>query len=164
MLHCDLRVRWKLASDLQFRAAISEPKILFFCGISGDLAPSTRKSLAIATVRFWGAKGFPHIAPERAALSCDPPPLDPTLTPPPPKDNLAIPPKEGGIARYLAIPRKRRCDRYSDTLQRDRGGSQCWVTKPTKKGLFDKNGEIDEFAFYPLTQTLPSSDPRKRRK
>ena len=25
-LHCDLRVRWKVASDLRFRAAISEPK------------------------------------------------------------------------------------------------------------------------------------------
>ena len=45
------RVRWKVASDLRFRAAISEPKIHFFCGISGDLAPSTRKSLAIAIVR-----------------------------------------------------------------------------------------------------------------
>ena len=56
MLHCDLRVRWKVASDLQFRAAISEPKIHSFCGISGDLAPSTRKSLAIAIVRFWCAK------------------------------------------------------------------------------------------------------------
>ena len=28
----------------------------FGCGISGDLAPSTRKSLAIAIVRFWRAK------------------------------------------------------------------------------------------------------------
>ena len=26
MLHCDLRVRWKVASDLRFRAAMSEPK------------------------------------------------------------------------------------------------------------------------------------------
>ena len=25
MLHCDLRVRWKDASDLRFQAAISEP-------------------------------------------------------------------------------------------------------------------------------------------
>ena len=56
MLHCDLRVRWKVASDLRFRAAISEPKTHSFCGISGDLAPSTRKSLAIAIVRFWCAK------------------------------------------------------------------------------------------------------------
>ena len=53
MMHCDLRVRWKVASDLRFRAAISEPKTPSFCGISGDLAPSTRKSLAIAIVRFW---------------------------------------------------------------------------------------------------------------
>ena len=52
MLHCDLRVRWKVASDLRFRAAISEPKAPSFCGISGDLALSTRKSLAIAIVRF----------------------------------------------------------------------------------------------------------------
>ena len=56
MLHCDLRVRWKVASDLRFRAATSEPKTPSFCGISGDLAPSTRKSLAIAIVRFWCAK------------------------------------------------------------------------------------------------------------
>ena len=54
--HCDLRLRWKVASDLRFRAAISEPKIPSFCGISGDLAPSTQKSLAIAIVRFWCAK------------------------------------------------------------------------------------------------------------
>ena len=56
MLHCDLRVRWKVASDLRFQAAISEPGTPSFCGISGDLAPSTRKSLAIAIVRFWCAK------------------------------------------------------------------------------------------------------------
>ena len=56
MLHCDLRVRWKVASDLRFRAAMSEPKTPSFCGISGDLSPSTRKSLAIAIVRFWYAK------------------------------------------------------------------------------------------------------------
>ena len=41
MLHCDLRVRWKVASDLRFQAAISEPKTPSFCGISGDLALST---------------------------------------------------------------------------------------------------------------------------
>ena len=46
----------EIASDLRFRAAISEPKTSSFCGISGDLAPSTRKSLAIAIVRFWCAK------------------------------------------------------------------------------------------------------------
>ena len=56
MLQCDLRVRWKVASDLRFRAAISEPKTPSLCGISGDLAPSTRKSLAIRIVRFWCAK------------------------------------------------------------------------------------------------------------
>ena len=49
-LHCDLGVRWKVASDLRFRAAISEPETPSFCRISGDLAPSTRKSLAIAIV------------------------------------------------------------------------------------------------------------------
>ena len=56
MLHCDVRVRWKVASDLRFRVAISEAKTSSFCGISGGLAPSTRKSLAIAIVRFWCAK------------------------------------------------------------------------------------------------------------
>ena len=56
MLHCHLRVRWKVASDLRFQAAISEPKTSSLCGISGDLALSTRKSLAIAIVRFWCAK------------------------------------------------------------------------------------------------------------
>ena len=48
MLHCDLRVRWKVASDLRFGAAISEPETRSFCGISGDLTPSMQKSLAIA--------------------------------------------------------------------------------------------------------------------
>ena len=57
-MHCDLRVRWTVDSDLRFRAAISEPKTPSFCGIPGDLAPSTRKSLAIAIVRFWCAKFF----------------------------------------------------------------------------------------------------------
>ena len=56
VLHCDLRVRWKVASDLRFGAAISEPKTHSFCGISSDLALSTRKSLAIAIVRFCCAK------------------------------------------------------------------------------------------------------------
>ena len=56
MLHCDLRVRWKVASDLRIQAAISEPKTPSFCRISGDLDPSTRKSLAIAIARFWCAK------------------------------------------------------------------------------------------------------------
>ena len=56
MLHCDLRLRWKVASDLRFRAAISEPRTDSFCGNSGDLGPSTWKSLAIAIVRFWCAK------------------------------------------------------------------------------------------------------------
>ena len=61
MLHCDLRVRWKVASDSRFQAAISEPKTPPLCGISGDLAPSNRKSLAIAIVRFWCAKlGTPN--------------------------------------------------------------------------------------------------------
>ena len=44
LLRCDLRVRWKVASDLRFHAAISEPQTPPFCAISGDLAPSTRKS------------------------------------------------------------------------------------------------------------------------
>ena len=57
-LHCNLKVRWKVASDLRFRAAMSEPETPSFCGISGDLAPSTQKSLAIAIVRFWCACHF----------------------------------------------------------------------------------------------------------
>ena len=48
----------EVASDLRFRAAISEPKTPSFCGISGDLALSTRKSLAIAIVRFWWAESL----------------------------------------------------------------------------------------------------------
>ena len=60
MLHCGLRVRWKVASDLRFRAAISEPKTSSFCRTSGDLAPSTRRSLAIAMMRFWCAKHYMH--------------------------------------------------------------------------------------------------------
>ena len=56
MLHCDSRVRWKVPSDLRFRAAISESKTPSFCGISGELALSMRKSLAIAIVRFRYAK------------------------------------------------------------------------------------------------------------
>ena len=58
MLHCDLSVRWKVASDLRFRATILEPKTSSFCRISGDLAQSTWKSPAIAIVRFWCAKHF----------------------------------------------------------------------------------------------------------
>ena len=62
MPHCDLRVRWKVASDLRFRAAISEPKTPSFCGISGDLAQSTQTSLAIAIVRFWCAKFLTNVS------------------------------------------------------------------------------------------------------
>ena len=57
MPHSDLRARWKVASDLRFRTAISEPASgLFFLPHFWRLAPSTRKSLAIAIVRFWCAK------------------------------------------------------------------------------------------------------------
>ena len=73
MLHCDLRVRWKVASDLRFQAAISEPKNLSFCRISGDLAPSTRKSLAIAIVRFWCAKHKSFACHVLAVGVCPPP-------------------------------------------------------------------------------------------
>ena len=52
LAHSDLRVRWKVASDLRFRVAISEAETPSSCGISGDLAPSTQKSLGIAIVRF----------------------------------------------------------------------------------------------------------------
>ena len=55
---CCMRFKGAMESRrrLRFRAAISEPETPSFCGISGDLAPSTRKSLAIAIVRFWCAK------------------------------------------------------------------------------------------------------------
>ena len=55
MLHSKLRVRWKVASDMRFRTAISESETPSFCGISGGfkLAPSMRKTLAIAILRFW---------------------------------------------------------------------------------------------------------------
>ena len=56
MLHCVLRVRWKVASDLRFRAAISEPKTPFFLRDFWRFGSSARKSLAIAIVRFWCAK------------------------------------------------------------------------------------------------------------
>ena len=65
MPHCNLRVRWKVASDLRFRAAMSQPKTPSFCRISGDLAPSTRKSLAIAIVRFWCTKNMWNSQPAR---------------------------------------------------------------------------------------------------
>ena len=69
MMHCDLRVRWKVASDLRFRAAISEPKTPSLCGISGDLAPSTRKSLAIAIGalrhKHFQSKHFLNYSPHR---------------------------------------------------------------------------------------------------
>ena len=64
MVHCDLKVRWKVASDLQFQAAISEPETPPFYGISGDLAPSSRKSLATAIVRFWRAKRLRYFSSE----------------------------------------------------------------------------------------------------
>ena len=57
VVHCDFRVRRTIASDLRFRAAISRPGTHSFCGNAGDLAPSTRKSLAIAIVPFCCAKG-----------------------------------------------------------------------------------------------------------
>ena len=75
MPHCDLSVRWKVASDLRFRAAISEPKTPSFCGISGDLAPSTRKSLAIAIVRFWAPIARYFLShPSNPPTGCDTPP------------------------------------------------------------------------------------------
>ena len=60
-----IRVRWKIASDLRFWAAISKPKTHSFCGNSGDVAPSTRKSLVIAIVRFWCAKALRSPLPSR---------------------------------------------------------------------------------------------------
>ena len=59
--HCDLRMRWRMASNLWFGAEISEPQIHSFCRNSGDLAPSTREWLAIAIVLFWCAKLWSHL-------------------------------------------------------------------------------------------------------
>ena len=56
MLHYDVRVRWKVASDLRFRAAISEPKTPLSAGILAIWLRQRGKSLAIAIVRFWCAK------------------------------------------------------------------------------------------------------------
>ena len=72
-------MRWKVAGDLRFRAAVSEPETPSFCGISGDLAPSTRKSLAIAIVRFWCAKKEKkdRVVPQISLDSLKPPSLKP---------------------------------------------------------------------------------------
>ena len=51
MIICNLRVRFKAAIDLRFRVATPSPMSIF-PGIYGDLAPTARKSLAIAIVRF----------------------------------------------------------------------------------------------------------------
>ena len=57
MLHCDIRVRWKVASNLQFRAAVAAPETLslYICRISGDLAPSTRNRQGLR-LRDFGAR------------------------------------------------------------------------------------------------------------
>ena len=62
MLHCDLRVRWKVASDLRFRAAISEPKPLPSAGFLA-IWLRQRGNLAIAIVRFWCAKLYMATSP-----------------------------------------------------------------------------------------------------
>ena len=72
MLHCDLRVRWKIASNLRFQAAISEPAIPSFCGNAGDLATLMRKLLAIAIVRVWCAKLDMHEGLIKTELSAVP--------------------------------------------------------------------------------------------
>ena len=64
MLHCDLRVRWKVASDLRFRAAISEPKTgpLLCVGFLAIWLRQRRNSLAIAIVRLWCDFATTHIS------------------------------------------------------------------------------------------------------
>ena len=91
MPQCDLRVRWKVASDLRFRAAISEPKTPSFCGISGDLAPSTRKSLAVAIMQLWCAKCFQLCEPKCLNPSGGPPDPQSPKTPPATKKKLPKP-------------------------------------------------------------------------
>ena len=42
MLHCNLKTRWKITSELRFRAVVSEPQraqTQSSCGNAGDLAP-----------------------------------------------------------------------------------------------------------------------------
>ena len=47
-----IKAAMEVASDCDFGLRFLSPKPPSFCGNSGDLAPSTRKSLAIAIVRF----------------------------------------------------------------------------------------------------------------
>ena len=58
MLHCDLRLRWKIASDLRFQAAISEPETLLSAGFLAIWVRQREKLLAIAIVRFACAKAM----------------------------------------------------------------------------------------------------------
>ena len=55
-----------------FGLRLSPKPLNSFCGISGDLAPSTERSLAIAIVRFWCAKSRPfwirRLSPQKLAL------------------------------------------------------------------------------------------------
>ena len=52
-------VALRCKAEMDFELRFPSPKSLFLRGISGDLAPSTRKSLEIAIVRFWRAKEKP---------------------------------------------------------------------------------------------------------
>ena len=56
MLHCDLRVRWKVASDLRFRAAISEPKTPFFLRDFWRFGPVNADIASDCDCAIWCAK------------------------------------------------------------------------------------------------------------
>ena len=65
VLHCHVRERRKIASDLRLRAGSSHPQTPCFWGISGNSTPSTRESLAICVVDF-RARSFDLYAIQRA--------------------------------------------------------------------------------------------------
>ena len=58
MVHCDLRVRWKVAGDFAISSSHVRAQNPLFLRNFWRLAPSTRKSLAIAIVRFWCTKVY----------------------------------------------------------------------------------------------------------
>ena len=58
MRRCDLRMRWTVACDLRFRAAIYEPKTPSVCGVHGDLALASDCDSAILVRR---ALALPHV-------------------------------------------------------------------------------------------------------
>ena len=74
-MHCDardLRVRWKLASDLRFRAAISEPKTPSCCGISGDFDFGALSFKTLSSAKRKRDRGRDSRPPPRPRLNSQP--------------------------------------------------------------------------------------------